>query len=96
MNGKELSTKFSYGFGLLRIILSYVVITCHFYDGTGLAAFPEKIAVPVFVALSFWFVECSYRTKGVIISFMKVKRLLIPGILWGGILHSKLNIQNGS
>lgn len=91
MSGTVLNTaKTNYGIALLKVWLSFVVVTCHFYDGTGILAYPMKVAVPCFVALSFFFAESSFITKAKTITGSKISRLLIPGFFWGGgnILHS--------
>lgn len=97
MNGKESSTKFNYGIALLKVILSFVVVMCHFYTGTGITAYPEKIAVPTFIALTFFFAENSFREKGRRISLKNITRLLIPGIFWGGVYYvASLVMHNGA
>lgn len=84
MNGTELDTKrINYGISILKVWLSFVVITCHFYEGTGIVAYPMKVAVPCFIAISFFFVEASFLRSGNTIRGDKIARLLIPGIIWG-------------
>lgn len=83
MSGKESNTKNNYGFSILKIVMSFVVVTCHFYDGTGIFAYPEKLAVPVFIALTFFFKEEALRHKCDRINVRNVLRLIIPGVIWG-------------
>lgn len=86
-DGKESITQFNFGIALLKVWLSFIVITCHFYKGIGILAFPMRTAVPAFVAISFLFQEISYREKGKPISTKRTLRFIVPGILWGGVYY---------
>ena len=46
-----------------------------------------KVAVPCFVALSFFLAESSFITKAKTITGSKISRLLIPGFFWGGVYY---------
>lgn len=75
------------GICLLRLLLSFCVIMCHFTNVTGFWSYLRFLAVPGFVFLSFYltwdFEEGMLGNKVA----KRLERLIFPMFFWGGVYY---------
>lgn len=82
MNSGVRSNNRNIGICLLRLMMSFVVILCHYYTGNNIViSSMRNIAVPVFMILSFVYFKniLSGNNEKILYRF---KRLLYPYIIW--------------
>lgn len=76
------------GICLARIVFSFLVVCCHFFDG-GIGESIVKpfrgMAVPVFFILSFFFTDRAFRSASVFnrLFWRRLSRILSPLWFWG-------------
>lgn len=83
------SKNYNYGLAVLRIMMAFVVVLCHFWNSsdsfTGMALFFHKLkplAVPTFLLMAFFFFEKSLHACSLSSLKKRLSRLLAPHICW--------------
>jgi fucose 4-O-acetylase-like acetyltransferase len=84
----ETQTKeINYGFALLRLLMCFEVVLCHYWGGDGpkylkLFSILRNTAVPVFMFLSFYLTENTFLNYKKEKALKRIERLVIPQIGW--------------
>ena len=76
----------NYGIALLRIIMCFEVIMCHFDEEVPIGAYDllrlsKDLAVPCFMIISFYYMSKTNMSNSEIVS-SRLRRLLLPHIGW--------------
>ena len=71
------------GICLLRLLLAFWVIMCHFFNEGGIFAYFKTFAVPIFMLISFYYTSKYIVSKDSEKIRKKLKRLFIPFWFWG-------------
>jgi fucose 4-O-acetylase-like acetyltransferase len=80
------------GICLLRLVMAFMVVMCHFSNESGIVPFYKTYAVPVFMLISFYYTSESLVSSDVDRIRKKIIRLLIPFWSWGIIYYIILSI----
>ncbi len=88
--GKKISDfmRINIGIALLRIIMTYEVVLCHFYSFDRASGFSKiasaykNIAVPVFMILAFCFTDIKVLSSDNGKIKKRLERLLVPHLVW--------------
>ena len=81
MCDKAENKSYNIGICLLRLLMSFIVIVCHYYTGNFIIiSLMKNLAVPVFMLISFMYYRNILNGKSEIIC--RFKRLLYPYIIW--------------
>lgn len=80
-------TRMNYGMALLRMLMCFEVILCHFWTSSAsgiLVPFSrlKGLAVPVFMFLAFYFTKQTYLTSDDQTRIKRIRRLSYPQIVW--------------
>lgn len=79
------------GICFLRLWMSFVVITCHYYTGNvAIISLMRNLAVPVFMLIAFLYFKNLLNGKKKIIS--RFKRLLYPYMIWPIVYWNAYNL----
>lgn len=87
---------YNYGAAVLKIIMSFEVVLCHYWLFEDISNIPvflrvfdklRLLAVPTFMIMSFYFLTGSVLAKDSGVFKARVVRLLIPYIGWAGIYY---------
>ncbi len=85
---KEISKKFNYGLCLLRLLMAFEVVLCHFWRDDSYSKwlnpfmYIRELAPPVFFLLSFMLVEKVFLSKDFSKAKKRFGRLVWPQIGW--------------
>lgn len=79
-----------YGISYLKIILSFLIVTCHFYEveNVDLIVRLRIAAVPCFMLISFYLTADMFKNLEYERVFKRIDRLYYPFAIWGGVTGS--------
>lgn len=82
MSNKIENKNYNIGICLLRLLMSFIVVSCHYYAGNiVIISLMKNLAVPVFMLIAFMYFKNILSDKGRKI-IGRLKRLLYPYVIW--------------
>ena len=95
----EIKKKFNIGFAILRIYLSFLVVTTHCFEPDAttrkkivMRIIRNAVHVPNFYLMSFYFCYNLFKSKNIRKIKIRLQRLLIPYFVWPIIIWSINNL----